>query len=665
MPYQIGELSKIYAEVRQPYLTQGGRDDTLDYWRDLRHRRHNAWMPEELDKSMAQAARYYDSLPEYVVNKIAQRLRVNKPQVAVRVRGDIKPTLKKKAENVEDWLRGALDDLDPGGLHETRFCKFQSGDGLAVAELEMLPDFVPPATDDPDNDYDDLVDDARSQWGLPMRLASPDPHMLYMLEGERPENPPVVIKVTNRPLVDVQNNWTGQGFQLKVAEDGKSVEKRSFILGGGMAPVTTPTEYGRVVRIVRIATNDWIYDCVLPITAPSGSYSNAAFDDMPGTIPSLVLLGRYPNMLGHPPFYLAPARATTDANPANRYYPLALEIIETGALINQTRSMRMAKSIMEVTKPTPYHPDIPRQGNENAAPRNLGKLWKPGILEAYGTFGEIPSPTAEDFDKLEVQITTDRQQFNQGISAAMQSGAMGRGTPAWTTLQYNEEQLMLLGEAQDNRAQMYRRILQDVTRLARDKYGKDGKIYVSTTTTNPRSPDNTVEKIQGLASDDFKVPFNITVNIDTLTQSQRAASTEYGRRLYEEGSISQETYLEEYVGLTDPVQEQARKDREAMLVPMRKAALGMGLQLGANAAFETYGQIILPILQAAGFPQPSAIQEQQQQQEMQDKQQEQAGQPSQAGGAGVLQRGPASPGQGMSIEQPEPSMNGASNGGMG
>ncbi len=656
MPYTEGELSSIYMEIRRPFLTPGGRDDTLDFYRDVRHRRHAAWLPEELDKALAQASRYYDSLPEFVVNKIAQRLRVNKPQVSVRVRGDIKPTLKRKAENVEDWLRGALDDLDPGGMHETRYCKFQAGDGLAVAELEQLPDFIPPSTDDPDNDFDDLVDDARSEWGLPMRLASPDPRMLYMPDGERPENPPVVVKVMNRPLIDVQNNWTGQGYQLKVSEDGKSIEKRPFLLGGGLAPVTTPTEYGRTVRIVRIATNDFIYDCCLPQTAPSGAYTNAAFDDMPGTIPTLVLLGRYPNLLGHPPFYMAPARATTDANPANRYYPLALEVIETGALINQTRSMRMVKTILEVTKPVAYHPDIPRQGQENAAPKNLGKLWKPGILEAYGTFSEIPSPKAEDFDKFEVQVTTDRQQYNMGISSAMQSGAMGRGTPAWTTLQYNEEQLMLLGEAQDMRAQMYRRVLQDVTRLARDKYGKDGKIYVRTSKRNPRSPDNTVEQIQGLASEDFKVPFNIEVSIDTLTQSQRAASTEYGRRLYEEGSISQETYLEEYVGLTDPVQEQARKDREAMMVPMRKAALGMGLQLGANAAFETYGQIILPILTAAGFPQPSAIQQQAQEQAGAQPPGQQG--PDNGGAAGVLQRGPSMPGQGQPIEQPEPSMNG-------
>jgi len=225
--------------------------------------------------------------------------------------------------------------------------------------------------------------------------------------------------------------------------------------------------------------------------------SNAAFDDMPGTIPSLQLLARYPNLLGHPPYYFAPARSTTDTDPANRYYPLALEMIETGALVNQNRSMRQMRSFIEVTKPVGYKPDVPRQGNEGAAPKHLGKLWKPGIMEHFGTFSEIPTPAAEDFDKYDAQITSDRQAYNMGIAQAMQSGAMGRGTPAWTTLQYNEEQLMLLGEAQDMRASMYRRMLQDVTRLARDKYGKDGKIYVSAKTRNPRSPDNTVEKIQG------------------------------------------------------------------------------------------------------------------------------------------------------------------------
>jgi hypothetical protein len=51
--------------------------------------------------------------------------------------------------------------------------------------------------------------------------------------------------------------------------------------------------------------------------------------------------------------------------------------------------------------------------------------------------------------------------------------------------------------------------------------------------------------------------------------AQRAARVEYGRRLYEEGSISEETYLEEYVGIDDVLQEQARKDREAAVVAER------------------------------------------------------------------------------------------------
>jgi len=654
-------LSRIYAEIRRPFLSPAGRDAQLDWWRAIRFRKQDAWLPDVLDKAMAEASRHHDSLPEWTVNHIAQRLRVNKPQVVVSTRGDIKPTLRKKAENVEDWLRGALDDLDPAGVHEARFCKFQAGDGLAVGELEMLPDFVPPQTDDPDNDYDDLVEDARSEWGLPMRLASPDPRSLYWLPGQRPMQPDVVIKVVNRPLVDAKNDWSLQGFQLHPSDDGKSIEKRPFVLGAGMAPVTSPTEYGRMVRIVRIATNDYIYDCCFPQTAESGPGGNMVFEDnMPGTIPSLILLARYPNLLGHPPYYFASGRSTTSTDPAQVHQPIALEQIETGALINQTRTMRQFMAFQAVTRPIGYKPDIPSQGNENAAPKNLGKILQPGILQHGGTFDVIPSPEVQDLDKYEAAITQDRQSFNQGIAQAMQSGAMGRGTPAWTTLQYNEEQLMLLGEAQDMRANMYRRILQDVTRLSRDKYGKDGKIYVKTSRKSKASPDHNVEAIQGLAADDFNVPFNITVNIDTLTQSQRAASTEYGRRLYEEGSISQETYLEEYVGLTDPVQEQSRKDREAMMVPMRKAALGMGLQLGANALFETYGQIMLPILQSAGFPQPSAVQQQQQETDA-NAAAPGAGGPDKSGAAGVLQRGPSMPGQGQGLTQPVPVGAGESN----
>lgn len=626
-------------------VSTGGRDDKIDRWRAIRHRRQAVHVPEELDNAVKEYVRYYDKLPEYVVERMAQTMRSNKPQVVVSTRGDIKPEAKRKAENIEDWMRGILDELDPLGIHETRFCKFQAGDGLAVAELEMLPDFVPPYSDDPDGDYDDLVEDARKDWGLPIRLQSPDPRMLYWPEGDRLDRPPLVVKVMNRPLIDVQQNWTPQGFRLALREDGKTVDRQAYILGAPVPPTTSPQEYGRVIRLVRITDGDYIYDCCFPQSAPSGPIDNSVFNDMPGTVPSLMLLARYKNPLGHPPYYFAPARATTDSDPSNRFYPLALEVIESGADVSDTRTMRKIKSWMEVTKPVAYKPDTPPANNDRAGPRKVEKAWSPGILEHRGTFSEIPSPQAEDLDKFDASMTTDRQMFNSSLASAMQAGQLGRQTPAWSIMQVKEEQLAMYGEPQDMRAGMYRSMLQDIEQLMVLKYGKGGKVYVRTSRRSKKAPQSDVEVIQGLAAEDFKVPHNIGVTIDTLTQSQRAALTEYGRRLLEEDTISHQTYEEEYVGLSDPVQEQARKDREKLIAKYKAVAEAMGDQMAADALYKVYGPRMLPFLKAGGLPDPSEVQAQQAAAQAQVPTTPMSNE---------LASGPSVPGQGMSQTLPEP-----------
>jgi len=588
-------------ELRRPYLTKGGRDDIMDRRRDVRHRRALPWIPEGIEIEKAKVA-FRDSLPEYVINRSKNRLQSNPLNITVHTRGDAKPTLKRKAENLEDWFRGVLDDLDPLGLVNDRICEHQCADGDAWSELEFCPDFMPPPHgDEPDGDYDDLVEDARKDWGLPMSLCAPDPRMVYC--SDNTDCPAVVAKVFNRPLIDVRDKWASSGMGLRLDSDGK-LER--YLLGGYQPPAPTAMEHGRLVRVCEIADCYYIYHCVFPQTVPSGAAGNEAFGDMAGATPNLLLVARYPNPLGRVPFFRAPARRTSDPDPAYSFYPLCVEMLETAEYVNQWQSIRMLKGLVEASMPVHYKPILPQNQSENAAPKNLNKLLRPGFLQADGQFMQIPNTPLEDFDKFATQLQGIENAYNQSIMGALQSGQVGRSTPAWSIMQINEEQTGFLREALDARASMWREILLATAKLVRDKYGKDGKVYVRTSRQEKEAPDHYYDVVTGISTEDLNVPYRLTVTIDGMTQSQRAANTEYGRRLWQEGSISQETYLEAYVGVADPAQEQARKDRETLMVPMRKAAMGIGLQLGANTLYQIHGDIVLPILQAAGFPQPNS-----------------------------------------------------------
>ena len=621
-------------ELRRTYLAKGGRDDQMDRRRDVRHRRALSWIPEGIEIDKAKVA-FRDSLPEYVINRSKNRLQANPLNVTVHTRGDAKPTLKRKAENLEDWFRGVLDDLDPLNLVNDRICEHQCADGDAWSQLEFCPDFMPPPHgDEPDGDYDDLVEDARKDWGLPMTLCAPDPRMVYT--SDQTDCPAVVCKVFNRPLIDVRDKWASSGMGLRLMEDGRL--ERYLLLGAYQPPAPTVFEHGRLVRVCEIADCNYIYHLVFPQTVPSGSFTNEAFGDMAGNTPQLMLINRYENPLGRVPFFRAPARRTSDPDPAYAFYPLCVEMLETAEYVNQWQSIRMLKGLVEASMPVHYKPVLPQNQSENAAPKNLNKLLRPGFLQADGTFNQIPNTPLEDFDKFATQLQQTENAYNMSIMGALQSGQVGRSTPAWSIMQINEEQSSFLREALDSRASMWREVLLAVAKLCRDKYGKDGPVYVRTSRQDKEAPDHYYDVVTGLASEDFNVPYRLSVTIDGMTQSQRAANTEYGRRLWQEGSISQETYLEGYVGVTDLAQEQARKDRETLMVPMRKAAMGIGLQLGANVLFQVHGQIVLPILQAAGFPQPNEAQP--------------AQEPSQDRGTHVLDALKL-PGQGLPIQQPE------------
>ena len=151
------------------------------------------------------------------------------------------------------------------------------------------------------------------------------------------------------------------------------------------------------------------------------------------------------------------------------------------------------------------------------------------------------------------------------IMGAAQAGTVGKTTAPWAIAQRKEEEASFLTEPLDTMANAKREIMQDVIKLMRVKHAKDGAVYVTTRARSPKRPEAGHVDLQvGMKASDFDVDFRLSVTIDALTQSQKAAETEYGRRLLAEGTISRQTYEEEYAGVEDRITEQARKRRDAL-----------------------------------------------------------------------------------------------------
>ena len=432
-------------------MTGGNRDVIYGRRRDIRHRRARPWLPADIDVK-DESVFFRDPLPAFVVNRIKQRLGVNEVEITIRTAGDAGPKLKAQGDSLEDATRGIWDYLDPLGLHDGAVREHQSTDGVGFYAIDCLPTFTPPYRGElSDKDYDDLVSNRRKEWPLPVRLSSPDPRSLYWID--RPNGRiPLMCEVINVPLASCKDNWTDQGFRLAWKEEGgkHGTLVKDPIIAGTLAPAPTAAEYGRMVRIVKFSDDSHIYHAMYNVTAEAGNVGDNPFSDDPSTIPQLTLLATYPNHLGRVPYFIAPARRSTDSDPAYRYEPLAMEVLDMGEYVNQLGTLQMVMAHLEVLKPIHYEPHAPP--DENAVPTHLKDLYKPGFLRAWGKFAALPSPDTKQFDGVIASMTERQSQFNLSLMGMLQGGSLGKSTPAWSLMQLNEEQVGFISDALTSRA---------------------------------------------------------------------------------------------------------------------------------------------------------------------------------------------------------------------
>lgn len=539
---------------------------------------------------------YRDARAGKAIDDIKARLGANDVHIAVSMAGDAGVKAQTQGERYEAWLRGVMHDLDPLGLKDMRCREHQAADGLGVFELEFSGGYKPPLrqSEMTDKEYDQARDKAARECGLPVKLLAPDPRSLYTPAGQ--ETPTIVIKVVNKPLIDIRELYTAEGFKLGYESDGERgrIAKRDYMLGGDMAPPSNSDtlDVGKYVRCVVVADCDYIYHLINP--QPMTGPTTTLVGDNPGVVEDLLLLAKYPNPLGHPPFYFCPARTTSDPDPAYHYLPLAAEILELTPELDAVRSLRKIAAYREALKPIHAQPRLP--GMADAASKGVpagdpSALVTPGVLEWDGEFKNIPNPVMEDLDKYEQAILKDMQDLDASIHGALRTGAMGKATPAWAMSLYKEEENGFLSEGLTSRATGWRELLEDTTNLCRDRYAVGIPVYVSTTVADKKRPEKGRSDARiGLKAEDLKLDCTVNVTIDALTQSQRAADTEYWRRLRAEGTISQETY-EDNIGIEDRIMEQRRKELEVIQGDAKPFAMNIARELVKGQVRAVFGQI--------------------------------------------------------------------------
>ena len=604
----------------------------LDRWRAIRHGRFDPWLPDEITNflgSVKERFYYHDRLPEFTVNRFKQRLGANDVVMSIRPRGDVGPQAKRLYEDLEDGVNGIHEMLDPVGYVDLRGREHQVADGVMALELEFMPSWTPEGrlTSDSDEAYDRKVKQSRAEYGLPVCLSAPDPRSLYWVKARNQLK--IVAKVVDVPLIDVQNKWTPDGFRLTYRQERQGKLDIEPITMGAIAPAPTAAEWGKMIRLVVLADDAYIYHCCYPNVVGGTSTTGGAFDDAPGAQPQLILLGKYPNPLGHPPFYLAGGRSTSDANPGYEYLPLPLEIIETAPHVNQVRTIQNVRGVINAM--LPWHMRRSAPDGSSTTPITAPRLGM-GFWDFDGQINRIPLQDMADLRNLDETLSGVYNAYNQSMMAAMQSGMIGRSTPAWSIMQLNEEQIGMLLEALSSRATAYKSVTLDVLKCLKDKHVKDGGVYIQGSKRNRNRPESgRFDAEMEITEQMLDLDYRLDVSIEAMTQSQRAANTEYHRRLWIEKRISDETY-DEHIGIRDRVEEQARIDRQAIEKPMRDLAWGTAMEIAKAKLRPLYGSVVDVVL-GGSLPVPAL-----------------------PGGEPAIEDdydpGPRMPGQGMSIQQP-------------
>jgi hypothetical protein len=528
---------------------------------------------------------YRDSLPGFVITRIKSRLGVSPIKVEVMARD---PKDSDDVEILERWYRGVHSSLDPIGAIDGQIREGQAADGVGFLEIDPRPMHVGPR-DDGSSNYLDKLEQSRMDYGLCVSANSPDPRSIYYLESRGDLS--TTVKVVNVPLVDVTNAYNMHDF--KVAWDGNKFQKR-YLLGEEQPPMYTSAEYGHRVRMVIIADGSYIYHCMYPIPSPIMVGLDPVLDS-PGSVPDLELLHAYPNPMGRPNVFWAPARSTNHPDPAFRHQPLAMELLDLAPYINTWRETRMIAGRKAAMAPTILKPDVPDEGPPANNPEQQGQLdWSPGFIKFSGVPLTIPGPDMADFDKFDATLSGAYNAFNQSIVSLATSGAIGGRTPAWSIMQFNEEFNSLIQESINSRSYCWQQALEGVGKLAQAKYGVTGKVYVY----GPRVRSEQSLMV-GADAKLLSIPHKVMVSIPALSQGQKAALREYAAILRDEGTISQETY-ENMIGVEDRIAEKERKDFEALSAPLTQLGRSLGQSIAITQLREAYGPVVDVVLGALG-----------------------------------------------------------------
>lgn len=389
----VNSLWNDFAEVRE----------RAERRYDLYHLRKDPYVPEEIAREGK--VRMLSSLVEHSANTIRADLLMNPTEFSViplaRKRdGSVGGRAEDKAEALERALAIVWGRLNEGRHLDFDVIWHQLVSPYAVLQLEFVGKELPEQPEGMDDKaYNKLVEDYEAKF-LPWKVTAPDPTTCAWLEREG--EPTVFTRYYKVLTSDICFNYT---------QNKSSVEpdKHLYLEEGFFKWVTD--DYARDHPRTVLSNfeecevyymDDGLYQYIAAKNPGRGG-------DETGVVLSCTL-----NPIGRPLAFIIPGSMTPEREPADRYSPYLLPLMQIVSQINDLRSMR-ATAARNLAGPHTYvtvDPEIQKLYLARGEKLPGEVKWKKNVTPyLLGDVKEVPSELSQDWDKIEERIYEEVQRY--------------------------------------------------------------------------------------------------------------------------------------------------------------------------------------------------------------------------------------------------------------
>lgn len=563
----VADLSALVKDLKKPFQS---RDIIWANRRRVRFRQ----MDSELEtlplsnKAKKPLMIYQTELPNQEVHKRVKRLISNLPRIDV-VPYDDSPSAKRRAQDLQDGLRALWRTLTRRAPSpEELAIQYQQGDGVGLLKLEFLPHYILNALKPYDPDallegtseasekyrrrveelraqgkeepearaYDELTEEEKRRVPVPFRLVAVDPLACYWREDDEC-GIELIVETGKRQLHPLLTAINDTSYTVSVSDGRFIVHGDDVMLGPTMPKSIDPrTE----IEYCEIRTKDEIAIVLRHPSVTNRSIVNGTLKE--GDAIALVYDNPFrPYSTG---YFLLPGDVTSSADPAHRYQPPILGVLNTAQADNVLTTIRLSAAIEAalrdryIKSPDAAPPPPLTQADSDKTPETRDGVEIPQIP---GDLKVAEAPNI-DLDKADAKLVSTTAQFV--FPEVLAGDATSADSGHKLAIQVSQADTQIV-PYQNRRATMIAAVLQSCVQAV--KY-LDTTVYVKSAEEG---------KIRKLDPADMDIDYDIIVTVGSETPVTKFAKWAALQQRYERGTLSWETLMEAS-DVENPEQEMAR-----------------------------------------------------------------------------------------------------------